>query len=262
MDKIDFLDFSFIDILDILLVGLLLFYAYRLVKGTVAINIFIGIVIFYVIWKLTDILNLDVLSNILGKFISVGFFALIVVFQQEIRKFLLLIGSTNFASKRSVVRYFNFLNQDQGSLNIDLKTLLSACNKMANEKTGAIIVLERENNLDFLQNTGDEANIELSGQILETIFFKNSPLHDGAVIVKNNFIKATRVVLPVSESASIPSRFGLRHRAAIGISEKTDAVVLVISEQSGKISYIKDGVFCKFKSIDDLMRILSEDLSL
>ena len=141
-------------------------------KGTVAINIFIGIVIFYVIWKLTDILNLDVLSNILGKFISVGFFALIVVFQQEIRKFLLLIGSTNFASKRSVVRYFNFLNQDQGSLNIDLKTLLSACNKMANEKTGAIIVLERENNLDFLQNTGDEANIELSGQILETIFLK------------------------------------------------------------------------------------------
>ena len=262
MDKIDFLDFSFIDILDILLVGLLLFYAYRLVKGTVAINIFIGIVIFYVIWKLTDILNLDVLSNILGKFISVGFFALIVVFQQEIRKFLLLIGSTNFASKRSVVRYFNFLNQDQGSLNIDLKTLLSACNKMANEKTGAIIVLERENNLDFLQNTGDEANIELSGQILETIFFKNSPLHDGAVIVKNNFIKATRVVLPVSESASIPSRFGLRHRAAIGISEKTDAVVLVISEQSGKISYIKDGIFCKFKSIDDLMRILNEDLSL
>jgi len=262
LDKIDFLDFSFIDILDILLVGLLLFYAYRLVKGTVAINIFIGIVIFYVIWKLTDILNLDVLSNILGKFISVGFFALIVVFQQEIRKFLLLIGSTNFASKRSVVRYFNFLNQDQGSLKIDLKALLSACNKMANEKTGAIIVLERENNLDFLHNTGDEANIELSGQILETIFFKNSPLHDGAVIVKNNFIKATRVVLPVSESASIPSRFGLRHRAAIGISEKTDAVVLVISEQSGKISYIKDGVFCKFKSIDDLMRILNEDLSL
>ena len=262
MDKIDFLDFSFIDILDILLVGLLLFYAYRLVKGTVAINIFIGIVIFYVIWKLTDILNLDVLSNILGKFISVGFFALIVVFQQEIRKFLLLIGSTNFASKRSVVRYFNFLNQDQGSLKIDLKALLSACNKMANEKTGAIIVLERENNLDFLHNTGDEANIELTGQILETIFFKNSPLHDGAVIVKNNFIKATRVVLPVSESASIPSRFGLRHRAAIGISEKTDAVVLVISEQSGKISYIKDGVFCKFKSIDDLMRKLNEDLSL
>lgn len=262
MDKFDFLNITFIDIVDILLVALLLFYAYRLVKGTVAINIFIGIVIFYVIWKLTDILNLDVLSNILGKFISVGFFALIVVFQQEIRKFLLLIGSTNFASRRNVIRYFNFLNQDQESLKVDLTALLSACSKMANEKTGAIIVFERENNLDFLKNTGDEANIEISTQIVETIFFKNSPLHDGAIIVKNNFIKATRVVLPVSESTSIPSRFGLRHRAAIGVSEKTDAVVLVISEQTGKISYVKDGAFCKFKNIEDLRRMLTEDLSL
>ena len=131
MDKIDFLDFTFIDLVDILLVALLLFYAYRLVKGTVAINIFIGIVIFYVIWKLTDILNLDVLSNILGKFISVGFFALIVVFQQEIRKFLLLIGSTNFASRRNVIRYFKFLNQDQETLKVDLTAFLRACHSMA-----------------------------------------------------------------------------------------------------------------------------------
>lgn len=262
LDKIDFLDITFIDIVDILLVALLLFYAYRLVKGTVAINIFIGIVIFYVIWKLTDILNLDVLSNILGKFISVGFFALIVVFQQEIRKFLLLIGSSNFASRRNVIRYFKFLNQDQEAIKVDLTSLLSACNKMANEKTGAIIVLERENSLDFLANTGDEANIEISTQILETIFFKNSPLHDGAIIIKNNFIKATRVVLPVSESSSIPARFGLRHRAAVGISEKTDALVLVISEQTGKISYVKDGAFCKFKNIDDLRRLIIEDLSI
>ena len=262
MDKIDFLDITFIDIIDILLVALLLFYAYRLVKGTVAINIFIGIVIFYLIWKLTDILNLDVLSNILGKFISVGFFALIVVFQQEIRKFLLLIGSTNFASRRNVIRYFKFLNQDQELLKLDLTALMRACNKMASEKTGAIIVFERENNLDFLKNTGDEANIEISAQILETIFFKNSPLHDGAIVIKNNFIKATRLVLPVSESSSIPARYGLRHRAAIGVSEKTDAVVLVISEQTGKISYVKDGEFCKFKNIDDLRRLLTEDLSI
>ena len=132
---------------------------------------------------------------------------------------------------------------------------------MANEKTGAIIVFERENNLDFLKSTGDEANIEVSTQILETIFFKNSPLHDGAIIVENNFIKATRVVLPVSESTSIPTRFGLRHRAAIGISEKTDTVVLVISEQTGKISYVKDGAFCKYKNIEDLRRMLTDDLS-
>ena len=262
MDQLSFLEISIIDIADIILVALLLFYAYRLVKGTVAINIFIGIVIFYLIWKITDILNLDVLSNILGKFISVGFFALIVVFQQEIRKFLLLIGSTNFASRRNVIRYFNFLNQEQEAPKADLTAILNACEKMAKEKTGAIIVLEKENSLDFLKSTGDEANIELSSQILETIFFKNSPLHDGAIIIKNNHIIATRVVLPVSDSTTIPTRFGLRHRAAIGISEKTDSLVLVTSEQTGKISYVKDGQFCKFKNLEDLRRLLTEDLSI
>ncbi len=262
MDQLSFLEISIIDIADIILVALLLFYAYRLVKGTVAINIFIGIVIFYLIWKITDILNLDVLSNILGKFISVGFFALIVVFQQEIRKFLLLIGSTNFASRRNVIRYFNFLNQDQEAPKADLTAILNACEKMAKEKTGAIIVLEKENSLDFLKSTGDEANIELSSQILETIFFKNSPLHDGAIIIKNNYIIATRVVLPVSDSTTIPTRFGLRHRAAIGISEKTDSLVLVTSEQTGKISYVKDGQFCTFKNLEDLRRLLTEDLSI
>ena len=262
MDQLSFLEISIIDFADIILVALILFYAYRLVKGTVAINIFIGIVIFYLIWKITDILNLDVLSNILGKFISVGFFALIVVFQQEIRKFLLLIGSTNFASRRNVIRYFNFLNQDQEAPKADLTAILNACEKMAKEKTGAIIVLAKENSLDFLKSTCDEANIELSSQILETIFFKNSPLHDGAIIIKNNYIIATRVVLPVSDSTTIPTRFGLRHRAAIGISEKTDSLVLVTSEQTGKISYVKDGQFCKFKNLEDLRRLLTEDLSI
>ncbi len=256
----DFIDISITDILDILLVALLLFYLYKLVKGTVAINIFIGIVIIYFIWKITDLLNLDVLSNILGNFISVGFFALIVVFQQEIRKFLLLIGSTNFASRRNVVKYFNFLNQDKSLLKVDLTVLLSSCEKMALEKTGAIIVLERENSLEFVKETGEKANIELTKEILETIFFKNSPLHDGAIIIKGNFITSTRVVLPVSESTSIPTRFGLRHRAGFGITEKTDALVIVISEQSGKISYIKNGEFYSFKNIDDLRRLITEDL--
>lgn len=262
LSRFDFLDISFTDVLDILLVALLLYYLYKLLKGTVAINIFIGIVIFYLIWKVTDILNLDVLSNILGKFVSVGFFALIVVFQQEIRKFLLLIGSSNFASKRNVIRYFNFFNQNQGIIKIDLTALLRASEKMANEKTGAIIVIERGNNLDFIKNTGDQANIELSAQILETIFFKNSPLHDGAIIIKDNQIIATRVVLPVSDSTAIPLKFGLRHRAGFGISEKTDALVLIVSEQSGKISYIKDGGFCKFKNTEDLRRLIIEDLSI
>ena len=129
------------------------------------------------------------------------------------------------------------------------------------KKTGAIIVIERGNSLEFLIPSGNNVNIKLSPQILETIFFKNSPLHDGAVLIRSNYIVATRVVLPVSESTSIPSRFGLRHRAAIGITEKTDAIAIVISEQTGEISYIKDGVIANYKSQTELNKILLEDIS-
>lgn len=261
MNRFDFLEITFIDVLDIFLVALLLFYLYRLVRGTVAINIFVGIVIIYLIYKLTDALHMDVLRNILGNFISVGFFALIVVFQQEIRKFLLLIGSTNFATRRNVVRYFNFLDQRQGQKSgLRVSELLRACQSMANEKTGAIIVLERNTSLDFLKETGEPAKIDLSQNILGSIFFKNGPLHDGAIIVKDNSITATRVILPVTESTEVPVRFGLRHRAALGVSEKTDAVVLVISEQRGSISYIKDGAFVNFQDLEDLKQIIQADL--
>ena len=214
-------------------------------------------------YQLTTTLNMNVLSNILGNFISVGFFALIVVFQQEIRKFLLLLGSTNYTSRKSLVRYFNFLNQEEDQIvQLDLTLFVNACENMAKDKTGAIIVLERSNNLDFVKSTGDETSITLSPQILESIFYKNSPLHDGAIIIKGNRITATRIVLPVSESSSIPSRFGLRHRAGLGISEKTDALVIVVSEQRGEIVYIKNGQFKKFDSSEKLKRSLTEDLSL
>lgn len=238
-----------------------MFYLYKLVKGTVAINIFIGIIVIYIIWKITDLLKMDVLSNILGNFISVGFFALIVVFQQEIRKFLLLIGSPNFATKRNIVKYFNFLNQNQVNLKFNIKLFLDDCYAMSKKKTGAIIVIERGNSLDFLIMSGNNVNIKLSAQILETIFFKNNPLHDGAVLIRSNYIVATRVVLPVSESTSIPSRFGLRHRAAIGITEKTDALAIVISEQTGEISYVKDGIIANYKSQTELNKLILEDLS-
>ena len=261
MDITDFIDFSFIDVIDIILVALLLFYLYKLVKGTVAINIFIGIVIIYLIWKLTDLLNMDVLSNLLGKFISVGFFALIVVFQQEIRKFLLLLGSNNFTTRRNVVRYFKFLNQAKKTSNLDLNVLLDSCEDMSKSRTGAIIVIQRSNSLDFMLTENNNANIKLVPQILESIFFKNSPLHDGAIVIERNNIIATRVVLPVSDSGKIPSQYGLRHRAALGISEKTDALVLVISEQSGKIVYVKNGEFFSFDSVKGLKDILAQDLS-
>ena len=261
LKSLEYFQFSFTDVIDIVLVAILLFYLYRLVKGTVAINILIGIIIIYIIWKITDLLKMDVLSNILGNFISVGFFALIVVFQQEIRKFLLLIGSPNFATRRNLIKYFNFLNQNSNNKKFDIKLFLDDCYSMSKKKTGAIIVIERENNLDFLIPSGNNVNIKLSNQILETIFFKNNPLHDGAVLIRSNYIIATRVVLPVSDSTSIPSRFGLRHRAAIGITEKTDAIAIVISEQRGEISYVKDGVIANYKSQDELYKVLLEDLS-
>jgi len=257
----DFIDFSFIDIIDILLVALLLFYLYKLVRGTVAINIFIGIVIIYLIWRLTDLLSMDVLSNILGNFISVGFFALIVVFQQEIRRFLLLLGSTNFTNRRNVIRYFKFLNQSQGSLNLNLNIFVNSCFEMSKNKTGAIIVLKRTNTLDFTLNESNLSQIRITPQVLESVFFKNSPLHDGAIIIENNTIVATRVILPVSESSDLPSSYGLRHRAALGITEKTDSIVVVISEQTGKIVYFKGGEFIKIKSKEMLNELVIQDLN-
>lgn len=262
MDNLSFLNFNFVDALDIILVGLLLFYFYKLVKGTVAINIFLGIVIIYFIYQLTVTLEMNVLSNILGNFISVGFFALIVVFQQEIRKFLLLIGSTNYTSRKSILKYFNFLNFEvEKEIVLETLLLVDSCFNMSKDKIGAIIVIEQSNSLEFIKSTGDEAKIELSPQIIESIFQKNGPLHDGAIIIKGNTITATRIILPVSDSNSIPKRYGLRHKAGIGISEKTDAIVIVVSEQRGDVSYIKDGNLDKISSNKKLQDMLTADLS-
>jgi|TARA_B110001450_G_scaffold92057_1_gene87252 uncharacterized protein (TIGR00159 family) len=260
LEILDFLEFSFLDLVDITLVALLLYYIYRLVKGTVAINIFIGIIVIYIIWELTKALHMDVLSGILGKFISVGVFALIVVFQQEIRKFLLMIGSTKFFTDSTFLQNFNFL-QTKLKTNTDVNTILTACIKLATTKTGVLLVIERKNNLDFVKNTGDEMNISITQPILESIFYKNSPLHDGAVIIEGNNITATRVILPISNNQNIPNRFGLRHRAAIGITEKTDALALLVSEETGQISYVKNGEFVLFENTDELKTILNKDLA-
>jgi len=241
-------------------VAFLLYYVYKLVKGTVAINIFIGIVIIYLIWKLTQALQMQLLSNILGGFMTAGMFALIVVFQQEIRKFLLMIGSTNFGKRRKFFRQLKFL-KTEAFTETNVEAIVAACNRMSSSKTGALIVLERNNSLDFLTSTGDEMNIKVTQPILESIFFKNSPLHDGAAIIYNNVVKATRVILPINNEKNIPERFGLRHRAAIGVTEKTDAVALVVSEETGQVSYIKNGEFIMFKDNIELTNLIREDLA-
>jgi len=260
LELLETFKFNVIDVIDIVLVAFLMYYMYKLVKGTVAINIFIGIVMVYLIWKLTQALQMQLLSNIFGGFISVGMFALIVVFQQEIRKFLLMIGSTNIGNRKKFFKQLKFLKTD-AIPEIHTDDIISACTKMGSTKTGALIVLERNNNLDFLVITGDEMKIKVTQPIIESIFFKNSPLHDGAVVIKDNTIKATRVILPVNNEKKIPQRFGLRHRAAIGITEITDALALVVSEETGQISYIKDGEFVMFKDASELTEMIKTDLA-
>lgn len=255
----DFIDFSILDILDILLVAVLLYYIYKLLKGTVAINIFLGIAFIFLIWKITQALKMEMLSGILGYLLSGGVIALIIVFQQEIRKFLLMIGTTNFSSKRSFLKQLKFLQTEIESEN-DVDTLVNSCIKLSKSKTGALIVLERTNNLDFLINSGDTMNAFLNEAILESIFYKNSPLHDGATIIRDNYIVATRVVLPLSNE-KIPARFGLRHKAAIGVTEKTDALCLLVSEETGEISYIKDGAFELYVDYNELKEKLKTDLN-
>ena len=256
----DLLDIRVIDIVDIVLVAALLFYLYRLVKGTVAINIFIGIVILYTVWKFTELLEMELFSKILGGFLGAGVFALIVVFQQEIRKFLLMVGSTNFKARKKFFKQFK-LNNTGDSVSTNVQDILAACKKMGAQYAGALIGIERNTNLDFVKNTGDRMNAEVNQPIIESIFFKNSPLHDGAMVVEGNTITATRVILPVSNDRNIPLRFGLRHRAAIGITEKTDALCLVVSEENGQISYIKDGEFIAYDNFEALGEIIRTDLS-
>ncbi|MBX2827134.1 MAG: diadenylate cyclase, partial [Flavobacteriaceae bacterium] len=238
----------------------LMYYLYKLVKGTVAINIFVGIVIMYGIWRLTVLLDMLLLSRILGGFLGVGMVALVIVFQQEIRKFLLMIGSTNFSARKRVLQRFNLFADEE--LQTNIPAIVAACAKMSLSQTGAIIVLKRNNSLEFVKTSGDKMNAEVNQPIIESIFYKNSPLHDGALLIEENIITATRVILPVSNEKKIPQRFGLRHRAALGITEKTDAVCIVVSEENGQISYLKEGDFVFFEGLEELQKLLEKDLSL
>ncbi|HFX17559.1 MAG TPA: diadenylate cyclase [Flavobacteriales bacterium] len=254
----DFIHFRILDFIDIFLVALMLYYFYKLIKGTVAINIFIGIAILYLIWLLTKSLQMNLLSEFLGKFLGVGVLALIIVFQQEIRRFLLMIGSTKFSPSGKFMNRLGFKQINTSTTNVD--AIIEAVKHLSKTKTGALIIIKRNSNLDFLKQSGDIMNIEVNAPILESIFFKNSPLHDGAVIIEGNKITATRTVLPISGDIRLPQTYGLRHRAAISITKNTDAVALVVSEETGKVSYVKDGKFVPFKNYDDLAQMLKYDL--
>ena len=255
-----FLTPSLFDVLDILVVALLLYYLYRLVKGTAAVNIFLGIAIFYGFWKLTHFLEMKLISNFLDRFASLGMFALIVVFQQEIRKFLLLLGSANFSKQNNLFDRIRFFRKSKVDTTY-IEDVVEACYILSENKTGAIIVIQRITKLEFVKNTGDEMQAKLTIPLVESIFHKTGPLHDGAIVVEDGIITATRVILPVSNERNIPGRFGLRHLAAVGITNKTDALALVVSEETGEVSFIKEGEFQLFENKQDLMQKLEKHLT-
>ena len=257
---LSFIEIKFLDILDILLVALLLYELYNLLKGTVAINIFFGIVAFYLLWKLVTALDMEMLSEIFGAFISVGFIALIVVFQPEIRKFLLMLGTPGFIKKkRHRLLFWKF---DMGSaIQLDVDEIIDACRHMSETKTGALIVIANRSGLEQYVETGERIDARISDALLESIFFKNSPLHDGAVIIRNNKIVAARCILPVSSRPDIPGHFGLRHRSAVGLTEQSDAIAIIVSEETGNISYSVGGDLTEKVSSISLKNMILEELS-
>ncbi|MDO9512013.1 MAG: diadenylate cyclase CdaA [Bacteroidales bacterium] len=234
------LGLRWIDFIDIVLVALLMYELYNLVKGTGAINIFIGIVAVFLLHKVVNALEMSLLSEILGAFISVGFIALIVVFQPEIRQFLLMLGTPSFMSGKK--RRFLFWRLPvAGGEGLEIDPIIHSVQRMAINNVGALIVIARRHELAEFASTGEHLDARISDQLIETIFFKNSPLHDGAAIILNNKIIAARCILPVSGTHKISVTLGLRHRAALGITEKTDAIAVVVSEETGEISYCMGG---------------------
>tara|TARA_B100000579_G_scaffold437192_1_gene465582 strand:- start:2971 stop:3744 length:774 start_codon:yes stop_codon:yes gene_type:complete len=233
-----FLDFNIFDFIDITLVSILIFQLYKLIKGSAGINIFIGMALVYIMWKIFSALEMSLISEILGQFISVGALALIIVFQQEIRRFLVLIGKNTFKNKNLFIKSKNtekFLSTK------NIEDICKACHNMSQTKTGAIIIIERNDNLDLILKTGRVISSNLSQIMIESIFYKNAPLHDGAIIIINKKIIGARCVLPISESSTIPTEMGMRHKAALGVTEQYDCIAITVSEQNGNISCFENG---------------------
>lgn len=234
---IGFLEITWIDIIDILLVSLLLYQMYKLMKGSIAVKIFLGLLSVYLIYLIVKALKMELLTAILGQFIGVGVIAAIILFQQEIRKFLLLIGKTTFIENEIVWPWKKQVKKDV----LNLNPIIETAKILAGSNTGALIVFAKGSELKFYAESGDILDAQISKRLLIAIFQKNSPLHDGAVIIANGRIKAARCILPVSESDQLPANFGLRHRAAIGMTEVTDSVVLIVSEETGQIALSVNG---------------------
>jgi uncharacterized protein (TIGR00159 family) len=245
---------------DIGLVAALLYQVYKLLRGNVAIKIFLGFLSIYLIYLLVRALQMELLSSILGQFMGVGVIAAIIIFAPEIRKFLLIIGRSSFLSRDNIWRDLLFFWRKKDGRTFNISPIIDASKTLAGSNTGALIVLSKSTELKFYAESGDILDAELSKRLLISIFNKYSPLHDGAVIIHNGKIKAARCILPVTER-EVPAQFGLRHRAAIGMSEATDAIVLVVSEETGQLSMTKNGKILHNMSFQEIRDTINEYLN-
>ena len=252
-----FIEFGIKDLIDILLVAYLLYQTYRLMKDSGSINIFVGILVFIGCWIIvSQVLEMRLLGSIFDKLVSVGVLALIVLFQDDVRKFLVTVGS----HKRweNVLRFLRKSKQEKIEQS-DIMPIVMACMSMSKSKTGALIVIEKNLPLNEIIRSGETINADVNQRLIENIFFKNSPLHDGAMIIRHKQIIAAGCILPVSHDLNIPKELGLRHRAAMGVSQETDALAIIVSEETGGISVAYKGQFHLRLTAEELERILTKE---
>ena len=256
--NIGFLEVRLIDIIDILFVSFLLYNVYRLLRGSVAIRIFFGFLILYIFYLVVRASEMELLTNILGQFMGVGVLAIIILFQREIRRFLLFLGKTNYFQDQKIfdIVFPFFTNQKIGKWKNLISVIIETSKTISENKNGGLIVLSKDSDLKFYAESGEILNAEISKRLLLSIFNKKGPLHDGAVIIHGEKIIAARCILPVSDSDRLPIHFGLRHRAAFGISEDTDSFSIVISEESNQLSTFYNGKIKENISVVDLRKNL------
>lgn len=238
-----FIKITIIDVVDILLVAIILYYIYKLIKGTQATHILAGILVIYVSWIMARALNMELMTDILNSVVSVGLIALIIIFQTEIRRFLHTIGQTS-QHKGPMAYLYRLISPRKGAQKEDIMTIIDpiarACGSMSNSLTGALIVIRQEGSLEDIMATGVTIDAEITDSLIKNIFFKNSPLHDGAMVIAGGRIASAKCVLPSTKS-DVPLSFGMRHRAAMGLCEESDAIVVVVSEETGAISVAQNG---------------------
>ena len=237
-------EFGIKDAIDILLVAILLYNVWRLMKSSGSLNIFYGVLVFVAIWiVVSQLLEMKLLGSIFDKLVSVGVLALIIPFQEEIRRFFLTLGSQR--QLNFITRYFIKNKEDMEAEHVDqqLMRIVLACDYMSKNYVGALIIIEREMLLNDIIKSGEAIDASISSELIKNIFFKNSPLHDGAMIISHNRITAAGCILPVSHNLNIPKELGLRHRAALGITSQSDAIAIIVSEETGAISVAQGGEF-------------------